>query len=579
MARQNDRNQFHDVMRAVRRQRPALFMFSLFANLLLLTAPLYMLQVFDRVLSSGSYDTLIWLTLMAIGALAVYGLMEQVRKRLLSRIGAWVDRELSPEVIKRAVRSKLSSRPVEAGFEDVADLRAFLGGDAKLAFLDAPWIPVFIGVIWLLHPLLAAIALAGAVALFAIALLNDWLTRSKQGTLNQKSRSSGSAAGQFIESAETISPLGMTGALVSRWKAKRTEMLDQGVSLADTNAGLYNLSRFIRFGLQIAVLGTGAALILNAQLTPGGMIASSILLSRALAPVERSITAWRSYASFRVARAHLEELFRSEPMEEAAFALPRPEGRLVVEGVRYMPAGASVPVIKKVDFQLAPGEVCGLIGPSGSGKSTLCKLIVGAWRPDFGSVRLDGADVSGWDPEKLGPYLGYLPQEVDLFPGTVAENIARMQDAPERDVVAAARLAGVHDTILEMPEGYDTQVGLHGSFLSGGQRQRVALARAFFGNPELIVLDEPNSNLDGDGEVALMRAMAALKAAGRTMIVVAHQPGVLRFADKVLVLKGGTVAKFGPRGEVLKSLLKRVQADADGDTRLKPSAIKSETAQ
>jgi len=556
---------FEEVMRAVRSQRPALFIFSFLVNILLLTTPLYMLQIFDRVLSSGSSDTLIWLSVIAVAALCVYALMEQVRKKLLNRIGGWVDRELSPDVIKRTVRAKLSSEPVEAGFADVADLRGFVGGDAKLAFLDAPWIPIFIAVIWLLHPILGGIAIFGAFALFLLAVLNDWLTRKRQGDLSESSRKSSSAATQYVESAETISPLGMTAALVNRWKDAREDTLDNAVFLSDVSARLANFSRFLRLALQVSILGVGAALILDAQLTPGGMIASSILLSRALSPVERSIVAWRSYTSYKRAKQRLRDLFRAVPIADESFELPEPEGLLEFKGVRFKPFGAQEPVLKNIDFSLKPGTVCGLIGPSGSGKSSICKIAVGAWKPDFGSVRLDGAEVSTWDPEKLGPHIGYLPQEVDLFPGSVAQNIARMQEADESEVVEAARLAGVHEMILTMPEGYDTEVGLHGSQLSGGQRQRIAFARAVFRFPRLIVLDEPNTNLDGDGELALMRALSALKKRGCTMLIVAHQPNLLRFAEDVLVVRGGVVERFGPRDEILKSLVKRIQMDEPED--------------
>lgn len=535
---------------------PSLFIFSFMANILLLTTPIYMLQIYDRVLSSGSPETLIWLTVMAVAALAIYGLMEQVRKRLLTRIGAWVDRELSPDVIKRAVRARLSNKRLEASYDDVADVRHYLGSDAILAFLDAPWIPIFIAVIWLLHPVLGMIAIAGAIALFLIAVLNDWLTRSHQSDLNMKTRQSGSAAAQYIDSGDTISPLGMTGALVERWKERREPVLQKGVSLTDINARLSNFSRFLRMGLQVAVLGAGAALILDAQLTPGGMIAASIIMARALQPVERSITAWRSFSSYRKARARLTDLFDAQIDEASEFELPRPEGLITAEGLRYMPPGASVPVLKKVDFRLEPGDVCGLIGPSGSGKSTLCKLIVGAWVPDFGHVRIDGAEVSSWDPEVLGPHIGYLPQDVALFAGTIADNIARMRTGKEADVVEAARIAGAHDMILKLPEGYDTEVGQHGSMLSGGQRQRIALARALYGRPALLVLDEPNSNLDGDGELALLRAISEFKKRGCTMVIVAHQPSLLHAADKVMVLRAGVIEKFGPRDEVLKSLVK-----------------------
>ncbi|WP_170608532.1 type I secretion system permease/ATPase [Ruegeria arenilitoris] len=549
-------NRFEQIMRSVRGQLPALFVFSFFSNILLLSTPVYMLQIFDRVLPSGSLDTLIWLSLMIIVAVIVYALMEQVRKKLLTRVGDWLEAELSPVVINRAMQARLRESHTQANLDDVSDIRSFIGGEAILAFLDAPWTPVFVAVIWLLHPLLGTIAVAGALLLFSVALLNDWATRGKHDWVIRSQRASAAAASDYVSNAETILPMGMAGGLITGWMNQRQHVRSESVALADTNARLFNLSRALRLMLQVAVLGTGAALVQFAELTPGGMIAASIILSRALNPIERSITAWRSFISYRKARARLAAMFRQIPDAIQALELPRPRGALVVEAAGFMPKGISAPVLRRVDFKLAPGEACGLIGPSGAGKSTLCKLLVGAYRPDFGTVRLDGADISGWDPEQMGPQIGYLPQEVELFPGTVAENIARMRGAKDAEIVEAAQLIGAHEMILGMPDGYESQVGLHGSNLSGGQRQRVGLARAVFGDPAFLVLDEPNSNLDGDGELALFRALTKLKEASCTIVIVAHQPNLLRVADKVLVLRDGLVSKFGPRDEVLKSLLK-----------------------
>jgi PrtD family type I secretion system ABC transporter len=340
----------------------------------------------------------------------------------------------------------------------------------------------------------------------------------------------------------------------------REPLIARAVSLTDLNARLFNLSRTIRLGLQIGVLGLGAMLILKSELTAGGMIAASVILSRALAPVERAITAWRTYVAYRTARRKLAELYRNDA-PAGDFELPRPNGQLVFEGVRHsISSNALVPILKHVSFRIDPGEVLGVIGPSGSGKSTLCRIAIGALQADLGSVRLDGADIATWAPEHLGPFLGYVAQEVDLLPGTVAENIARMTDADPAKVVEAARLVGAHEMILKLPDGYDTQVGARGRALSGGQRQRIALARAVFGNPALIALDEPNSNLDGDGEIALWRALVELKRRGTTILLVAHQPSLLRVADRVLVLRDGQVERLGPRDEVLKSLVKRMPA-------------------
>lgn len=549
-------NRFENVMSAARGQLPALFVFSFLANILLLASSIYMLQVFDRVLSSGSVDTLIWLTVIAIVAICAYGFLEHARRRLLTRVGAWVESELSPSVIRQAIIAKLKHSRSEAALSDVSDVRGFIGGDAILAFLDAPWTPVFIAIIWLIHPILGVIAAVGAVVLFFIALLNDWLTRAKQAETSAEMRKGRINASRYVDSAETVSALGMTSALISRWMDHQKGAREQHLGLSDTNAGLFNLSRSIRLALQIAILGAGAALVLQTEMTPGGMIAASIILSRALSPVERSITAWRGFIAFKSGRSRLSELFRDSEDAVETLDLPRPSGEVEADSVRFLPPGANEPILKKVDFKIAPGEVCGVIGPSGSGKSSLCRLLVGVWRPSFGSVRVDGADVAAWNADKLGPYLGYMPQEVELFPGTVAANIARMQDAEDSEIIAAAQLAGAHQMILRLPKGYDTEVGEHGGQVSGGQRQRIALARAFFRDPALLVLDEPNSNLDGDGELALLRGLAELKKRRRTMFIVAHQPNLLRIADKVLVLRDGIATHFGPRDEILQTLMK-----------------------
>ncbi|EKV29248.1 hypothetical protein C882_0555 [Caenispirillum salinarum AK4] len=554
---------FDRVSADVRRQMPALFLFSFLANLLLLASSIYMLQVFDRVLSSGSLDTLVWLTVITLAAIAVYGLLEQARRRLLARIGAWLDTELSAPVIRRAIERRLTRGPAsttapDAGLSDVADVRGFVGGESVLAFLDAPWTPVFIAIIWLIHPVLGGIALGGAVVLFLCAVFNDRLTRGPQQSAATRVRQAAAAAGRYVDSAETVAALGMTRPLLDRWRRAHQEAHGQSLAVSDTTAGLFNISRSVRLALQVAILGTGAWLVLQGAVTAGAMIASSIILSRALSPVERSISAWRGYVSYRAARRNLAALFEGTDRDAAAaVSLPRPEGRLTAEAVRFTPPGSAEPILRKIDFALTPGQTCGVVGPSGSGKSTLCRLIVGAWRPTHGHIRLDGADVGRWDSDDLGRHLGYLPQQVELFPGTVADNIARMCDADDAEIIAAAQLADVHEMILRLPDGYATDVGVHGARLSGGQRQRIGLARALFGDPALIVLDEPNSNLDADGDRALLRTLEHLKETGRTIVLVAHHPAMLRSADVVLVLREGLVAAFGPRDEVLKAALGR----------------------
>jgi ATP-binding cassette, subfamily C, bacterial exporter for protease/lipase len=548
-----------DCLRQVRRQGVTLGVFSLGANLLLLVSSIYMLQVFDRVLSSASLDTLLWLTVAAVLATAIYGVLEFARRRLLALSGEWVETQLAGPVIRAGIDARLAGQKGDASLADVRDLRAFLGGDAILAFLDAPFMPIFILVIWLMHPLLGWVALGGAVALFALALVNDRVTRRRQETAGGAQRRSQAAAQQYLEQAETVRALGMLGPVLRRWQGQQQAIGDLARPAAAVTDGFVNATKALRLVLQIGILGCGAWLVLQGQLTGGGMIAASIIMSRALSPVERALGAWRGFVSARTAMANLKTLFGDRAVLTPALRLPAPAGHLAVERLTYRLEGAPEPMLAGIDLVLEPGEACGIIGPSGSGKSSLCRLLVGAWQPSSGHVRLDGADVASWDPDELGLHIGYLPQEIVLFPGTIAENIARMGERDDAGVIAAARAADVHDMVLRLPKGYDTPVGPGGIRLSGGQKQRIGLARALFGDPPLVVLDEPNASLDTAGEQALQTALQGLRERRRTVVVVAHQANVLRSMDKILVLKDGRVAAFGERDKILQSLIRRAQ--------------------
>lgn len=549
------RPQFQEVIRLARRQAPVLVFFSLLANLLLLASAIYMLQIYDRVLSSGSIDTLLWLTIAVIGAIAVYGLLEQARRMILGRISQWLDDQLSVTVIERAMEARLAGSSVEAGLKDVSDLRAFVAGDGILAFLDAPWTPVFLAFIWLLHPALGLIGIVGAILLFCGALANEFLTRRKGQEALAGLRSIQAAAGQYIDSAETLRSLGMSGPALQRWEEKQQSLIAIQERLFERTTIIGSLSRSLRLALQVAVLGLGAYFVLRGELTPGAMIAASIVLSRALAPIERSIGAWRSLVTARAARRNLMRLFsETRPVATDGVVLPRPQGRLKVENLQYYAPGTQQALLNNVSFAVEAGETCGVIGSSGAGKTTLCRLIVGALRPSFGHVRLDGAEVANWPPDQLGLHVGYLPQQVELFPGTVAENIARLRDVDSSAVIATAQAAGIHEMILRLPNGYQTEVGPHGIRISRGQRQRIALARALFGDPSLIVLDEPNTGLDGEGEIALFNVLRHLKEQGRTVILVSHQTNLLRMADHVLFIHDGSLSMFGTCDEVLGAL-------------------------
>ncbi|SHH49120.1 type I secretion system permease/ATPase [Cognatishimia maritima] len=549
------RNLLEKILKAGRQQFPSLFVLSFLTNLLLLVSSIYMLQVFDRVLASGSIDTLIWLTIIAVLAILSYGFLEFARRKILSRNSTWIVENLSPEILRRNVSARLKVGRSPASLGDVRDLRNFVGGDAILAFFDAPWSPVFIAIIWLMHPILGVIAVTGAVVLLTIGILNDVITRRPMAQSNAHMRQVYGDAEAFVHNADVLEGMGMTETVAQRWRQRYGEAEREGAGAVEAALILYNMSRSIRLGFQIAILGAGAALVLRAELTAGGMIAASIILARALSPVERAISAWKGFGSYRLAKAKLAHLFRITDAPADRISLEKPKGRLSARELRYLAPETQEALIKTVTFQLSPGQICAVLGPSGSGKSSLCRLLVGAWKPSFGEVRLDGADMQEWPSEERGRYVGFLPQDVDLFSGTIAENIARMGPVIDEKVLAAAQKSGAHDMILSLPEGYETQLGLYSDQLSGGQKQRIGLARALYGDPSLLVLDEPSSNLDGNGEIALQKALQLMKAAAQTVVVVTHVPSLLKQADKIAVVNAGTMIKFGDRDEILKDMI------------------------
>jgi ATP-binding cassette, subfamily C, type I secretion system permease/ATPase len=543
---------YDHVINAVWRHLPSLVLFSCLVNILLLVSVLYMLQVYDRVLSTASLDTLLWLTVGALAAIVIYGLIEHARRVELSRTGAWVQKELGSPVIQRAMEVRLSGAGGEAGPKDVADVRHFFDGDCLLAFLDAPWAFVFIAVIWLLHPALGMLATGGAVVLLLLAIGNDLATRTRQRRSAAALQANHEAAIRYIDGGETIGPLGMSESIIGRWNEREATAIEGQQRLSERTALIMGISRVVRLAMQILILGAGAFLVIEGELTGGGMIAGSIILARALAPVERSIGAWHRFVAARTAHLRLQNLFSNASRSQAPVKLPRPDGRLVVEGVNYVVPATLYPILTNISFALEPGQTCAIIGPSGSGKSSLCRLLVGTCRPYLGHVRLDGADVFSWDSQDLGQYVGYMPQQVELFPGSVAENICRFRQIDSDKLVDAAKLAGVHEMILGLPDGYQTDIGLHGRRISLGQRQRIALARALYDDPALLILDEPNSNLDSDGDIALTRTISEMKRRGRTIVIVTHRPVDLQTVDKILILRDGKVMRFGDRKDMLK---------------------------
>jgi PrtD family type I secretion system ABC transporter len=527
--------------------------FSMVINILMLVPALFMLQVFDRVLTSRSLETLIMLALLAGGALLVMAYLDVIRARLLTASAVYLEKLLGPRLLADMIRRSADPGRREAlhGLRDVGALRAFLTGPGILALFDSPWAPVFVLVIYLFHPLLGAVALAGALIMFALAILNEKLSRRPLEAMQLDARRAGRFADQSIGNAEVARALGMVENLARGWEGLSRKGLENQLDANRSASMLTSATRFMRQFLQVAMLGVGAWLVIDQQTTSGVMIAATILLSRALAPVETAIAGWKGLVDARSAYARIEEVLAETPDEEAATELPAPKGALSVERVVFGFRGQERPVIKQVSFQLEAGQMLAIVGPSAAGKSTLARLMVGLWKPNMGTVRLDGADIAAWPRARLGPYVGYLPQDVELFAGTVSQNIARMGEVDSAAVIEAAKRANVHELVLRLPQGYDTHIGEGGMFLSAGQRQRVALARALYGSPKLVVLDEPNSNLDVEGEAALNDAIHRMKAEAVTLVIVTHRSRLLTAMDRILLLRDGVMEKFGPAAEVL----------------------------
>ena len=547
----------HDPLaQAFAHMRPAfaaVALFSLAINILTLTVPLHMLHVYDHVLTSRSGTTLLFLTLLAVGLLAALGCIEVFRSRILVRIGTRLDHELGDRLFNAAIADKLRNRSENPAqnLRDLDALRAFAGGNALPVLFDAPWAPVFIGITFLLHPLLGTIALVGACVLLTTALINETSTRQRTRTATAETISAASFADSAVRNAEVIEAMGMAPAIIRRWQGKQRKAVEGHATVADRSAGFVAVAKFWRPFLQISMLAAGALLAIGNIITPGVMIAASIIMARALAPVEGAIASWRTFLAARTAYERLRSSFANCAEMPARMELPDPNGELAVSNLYVAPPRIVKPVLKGVSFNLSPGEALGVIGPSASGKSTLARALVGAWPILSGEIRLDGATLNNFDRARLGRRIGYLPQDIELFDGTVAENISRLGDAEPEAVLDAARLAGLHDMILRMPQGYDTTIGPGGEGLSGGQRQRIALARALFGRPSLLVLDEPNASLDTEGEDALLSAVSALKAGGAAIVIIAHRPTITVAVDRILVLREGSVEMLGPRAEVL----------------------------
>jgi len=543
---------------ALRRSKYALAatgVFSMFINLLMLTGPLFMLQVYDSVLSSRSTSTLLVLFILIVGLFTVLGLLELIRSRVLVRIGISLDHRISGRVFSAIMRQSLSPEhgKVFAGaLHELTVLRQFITGPAPATLFDSPWVPVYLAIIFMFHWTLGLLALAGAAILFTIALLAEVLARKPMRTASAADGKAQHLNETGRRNAESLAAMGMEHRYKSLWlKEHETALLSHGVA-SDRSGALNSITKSLRLFLQSAMLAVGAWLSIQQIITPGAMIASSIILGRALQPVEQAIGQWRVFVRARLAYHRLNTLLKSSPEPERRMLLPPPKGHLKVRNIRVAAPGKKQLIVDNVNFDLKPGQIMAIIGPSGSGKSTLARALVDVWPSVSGEIRLDGATFDQWNRENLGKHIGYLPQDVELFDGTVKQNIARFHEDPDAEmVIEAATLAGIHEMVLGFENGYDTQIGPHGTNLSAGQRQRVAVARAVYGNPAVIVLDEPNSNLDTQGDAAMVEALIKLRNKKRTIIVIAHRLGLLSAVDYVLVMDSGKQIAFGPRDEIV----------------------------
>lgn len=551
-----------DELRNARRQGRTLYwvvgIFSFFANLLMLTGPLYMLQVYDRVLGSRSEETLVALSLLVAFLYGVMGILDYSRGRIMARVGARFQSALDHRVFDAMVRrSAISPDPAaQTGLADLEAVQRLISSPVLMAAFDLPWTPVFLAGILLFHPWLGMLALGGGALLIMITLLNQLFSRGPLMKANSATHRASMLSDEIRNEAEMIQSMGMRGAAFARWQSARDASLAESIGANDVGGTFTSMTKTLRLFLQSAMLGLGAYLVLQNEVTAGAMIAASILLGRALAPIEMAIGQWPLVQRASKGWSSLAELLEKVPPESQRTELPAPKAKLDIQALTIVPPGETRASLKSVSFRVEPGQAVGVIGSSGSGKSTLARALTGVWRPAGGSIRLDGASLDQYAPDDLGRYIGYLPQRVQLFDGTIAANIARLSGAPDSAaVVEAAKKAAAHDMIVNLPDGYDTRVAAGGGRLSGGQMQRIALARALYGNPVIVILDEPNSNLDNEGSMALNQAIRDHKAEGGSVLIMAHRPAAIQECDTLLVMDHGTRAAFGPKDKVLKEMV------------------------
>lgn len=547
-----------EALRACKQAFLYIVFFSCIVNILMLTVSIYMLEVMDRVFASHSLDTLLYLTIIALFALGILAILDFLRTRMLLFVSHWLDNKLSPEALFRSIDNLLKGNTYGAqALKDIATMKGFLTGPGMTAFLDSPWVPIYLFVIFLLHPYLGILGTIGAIMLFSLAVMNEKSVRGLILETNTHILQAQQSITLTLRNAESIQAMGMLPSIIRHWFSDNQKVLN-AQALANKRSGLIlAASKFIRLSVQILMLAFGAYLVVDNQLTSGSMLAASIILSRALAPIEQAMSVWNQFLGARQAYNRLNHYFEMPLHRSGEIALPTPKGHVSVENLSYIPPGppgSQHYILRNIQFELNPGEILAIIGPSAAGKTSLARLLVGAWAPTIGNVRLDGADIYDWDRKDIGKHIGYLPQDVELFAGTVKTNISRMQEATDDTIIQAGMDAGVHDMILHLSDGYDTLLKESMQNLSAGQRQRIGLARALFGRPAFIVLDEPNSNLDTEGEVALITAMLQAKARKATVVFIAHRPGIVKIADKILVLQHGMMQLFGPSAEVLAKI-------------------------
>ena len=539
-------------------------LFSMFINILMLVPPLYMLQLYDRVLGSRSQDTLIMLTLIVVVLFITMGLLEVVRSRVLVRVGNKLDSMLSQRIfdnlfeLERKAPGRSSSMPLN----DLTQVRQFMTGNGLFAFFDAPWMPIYIIVLFIFHPAFGFFAIFAAIVLVGITVANEYSTKEKLAEANNLSRASTIYVDSNIRNAEVVNAMGMRNNISKIWADKYYGFLN-AQNIASDSAGVWsNLSKSLRVMFQSLILGLGAYLAINMEVTPGMMIAASIIMGRALAPLDLIIGSWKGFSSARSSYERIEGLLNDFPKDKEYMQLPAPKGEITLENVVVIPPSGTVPSLKGISMRIEKGDVVGIIGPSAAGKSSLARVMLGLWPLTNGVARIDKADISQWNREDLGQYVGYLPQDIELFEGTVSQNIARFGEVEPEKVVEAATKAGVHEMILKLPEGYDTKIGPGGASLSGGQRQRIGLARALYNNPVFVVLDEPNSNLDDVGEAALVEAIKTLRAGGTTVVIITHRTNVLQATNKLALINNGVLELYGNTNDVLNAIAQKQQAAA-----------------